>query len=280
MSKDIYLFPYYGGKSGLADWIISQFPSNYTKLHYVEPFSGSLVVFFKKQASHISTINDLNKNIFHFYLNLRDNPKELINQIKNTTYSEAEYKYAQKLFFKTKELSSIKRAWATYIVFNMSFAGNGSSGFKYTRKESHFRNEPMLFINRQKSLNYLSKVFKRVQIFNRNALTLIDDFKDNTNALMYLDPPYPEAVQDYSCKFTTKEFNTMLDTLYTAKFKWLLSFYERDSMNLDQFRQNKRFKFAYKNTHCTININDKNSSKRTECLLLNYADSPEQPALI
>ena len=89
------LFSYYGGKYVIGDWIISKFPHNYTKLHYVEPFGGGLSIFFLKRPSLLETINDIDKRLFNLYLNLRDNYDDLMHKIQYTLYSQNEFNYAK-----------------------------------------------------------------------------------------------------------------------------------------------------------------------------------------
>lgn len=42
---------YPGSKWSTADWIISNFPVGYEKMTYLEPYMGSLAVFFNKNRS-------------------------------------------------------------------------------------------------------------------------------------------------------------------------------------------------------------------------------------
>lgn len=54
--KSILKYP--GAKNRLASWICEYIPKHDV---YVEPFAGSLAVFFNKQRSHIETVNDIDE---------------------------------------------------------------------------------------------------------------------------------------------------------------------------------------------------------------------------
>lgn len=79
---------YPGSKWSMADWIISHMPEHKT---YLEPFFGSGAVFFKKDASCIETINDLDSSVVNLFKVIRDSSEELAHQIKFTPLSREEY---------------------------------------------------------------------------------------------------------------------------------------------------------------------------------------------
>lgn len=89
---------FYGGKFLLSKYIISKFPNNYEKTHYIEPFAGGLNVFFRKNKSYLESISDTNLNIYYFYKYLRDYPDKLYKKLENTMYCEETFKEAKKIY--------------------------------------------------------------------------------------------------------------------------------------------------------------------------------------
>lgn len=87
--KSILKYP--GAKNRLASWICEYIPKHDV---YVEPFAGSLAVFFNKQRSHIETVNDIDEEIVNFFRILRDRSDELERAIEFTPFSRSEYKAA------------------------------------------------------------------------------------------------------------------------------------------------------------------------------------------
>ena len=70
------------------------------------------------------------------------------------------------------------------------------------------------------------------QILNGDALSVIKA-TDTEHALFYLDPPYPETDQTfYKEKFNLDDFNSLIETLKSIKGKFILSFYERESIKI------------------------------------------------
>ncbi len=85
------IFRYPGSKWGVADWIISHFPDGYEKMVYLEPFAGSLAVFFSKRPSAVETINDLDSDVVNAFRVLREQPDNLRQALMLTPYSREEY---------------------------------------------------------------------------------------------------------------------------------------------------------------------------------------------
>ena len=67
-------FPYVGGKTILAEWIIDQLPSHTV---YVEPFGGSASVLLNKPRSNVEVYNDLDGDVVQFFEVARERPDEL-----------------------------------------------------------------------------------------------------------------------------------------------------------------------------------------------------------
>ena len=85
------ILKYPGAKNRIADWICSYIPQHDV---YLEPFAGSLAVFFNKERCHIETVNDLDDEIVNFFMVLRDYPELLKWIIIMTPYSRSEYNRA------------------------------------------------------------------------------------------------------------------------------------------------------------------------------------------
>ena len=88
------IFRYPGSKWTIAPWIIDHFPEGYEKMVYLEPFAGSLAVFFNKLPGTIEVVNDLDGDIVNFFRVLRERPDELQQAIALTPYSRKEYDLA------------------------------------------------------------------------------------------------------------------------------------------------------------------------------------------
>ncbi len=68
---------YFGGKSRLAQTVISRIPKHVCDL---EPFCGAARVFFKKSQSKVEALNDLDNNIINVYRVVQHHPEEFLKQ--------------------------------------------------------------------------------------------------------------------------------------------------------------------------------------------------------
>ena len=258
---------YYGGKQYITTWVLSNFPKNYHRMFYVEPFAGGLSVFFSKKPSEGETISDIDKDLFIFYKNLRDNPAELKRRIYATLYSENEHTYAKKILKNKTNYSEMEIAWATFLSINFSFSCMKNGSFGYSKGiNCDGTTSPRTRVQKNKLLkfNWFSKRLKDCQIMNRPALDMIKRF-DSEDALFYLDPPYPETDQSYQHQFTNNQWNEMIECLKTIKGKFLLSFYLKDWMSFPA-----KWKIIQKKSRNTTSINKEDRTNRVESLIKNF----------
>ena len=87
--KTVLKYP--GAKNRIADWICSYIPAHDV---YLEPYAGSLAVFFNKMPARIETLNDLDGEVVNYFRVLREKPGELIEQLKLTPFARDEYSSA------------------------------------------------------------------------------------------------------------------------------------------------------------------------------------------
>ena len=81
--------PYVGGKSRLAQWIITHFPGHRI---YVEVFGGGGHVLFQKPVSEKEVYNDLDGDVTNLMEVLRDRCGRLKRWLERTPYSEKLYR--------------------------------------------------------------------------------------------------------------------------------------------------------------------------------------------
>src|SRR5690606_17139596 len=84
-------FAYYGGKTGMAQRIVSLLPPHKS---YIEPFFGSGAVLFAKPPAMCEIVNDLDHSLVTFFRVLRDRTDELVDVCALTPHARAEYQAA------------------------------------------------------------------------------------------------------------------------------------------------------------------------------------------
>ena len=262
-------FPYFGGKFTKINSIIHLFPVHKT---YIEPYAGSLAVFFNKQRSQKEIISDYNKRIFIFFKMLRDFPDELTELCNLTPYNEQEYRHIVKEFQQpftyedktTKELLEVARQ--VFAGYNMSFSGlnpNRDPGLSFGRTT----NKASILKFKKSILLLLANRISKAVILCKKAEYVIDLFKNEEKTFFYLDPPYPETDKNYENEYTPQDFNHLLELLKVIKGKFLLNCYKKDWMNFDPSWDVFEKQFV---TSIDKSRFGKKRSTRKECFVLNY----------
>lgn len=178
---------YMGAKWQLAKWVTGQFPPH--KI-YVEPYCGSAAIFFRKQRTEVEVLNDLNKDLVHFFKVLRENPDALINAIELTPFSLDEYQESWEACDEP-----VERARRFYIRCWQSFSADTVTKSGWRRSTSLTRNTTTT--QDWKRLDGLKKavdLLRCAQIDNLPALDCIRRY-DSPDTVFYIDPPYVHATR-------------------------------------------------------------------------------------
>lgn len=252
---------YYGGKQNLVKEILPLIPEH--KI-YIEPFFGGGAVFFAKKPSEIEVINDINHHVINFYKVLQQNFDALKAEIDCTLHSRTQHAEAAEVYKNPENYSDIKRAWAFWVQTNMSFGNNPLAGWAFSRYRKQAKDT---FTRKQRFNAEFSKRFVNVFIECNDAKNTITNF-DDSEAFIYVDPPYVSSEQGHYAGYTDEDFKDLLDLLVNVKGKFLLSSYPEDV--LMEYRQ--RFEWHTKDIQQTISVDGRRKKRKTkiECLTMNY----------
>lgn len=219
---------YPGAKNRIAPWICEYIPEHEV---YLEPFAGSLAVFFSKAPARIETLNDLDKNVVNYFQVIRECPAELVEQLEMTPYSRDEYYRACEHNLEDSDIERARkfavRCWQGFGSSNLYRNGFRSSQQRtspHTTKE--WRNLPERLIAASERL-------KNAQIENLPAVELIKRY-DTADVFMYVDPPYLHGTRKnylYRHEMEDGEHIELLKLLAVHPGKVLLSGYENDLYN-------------------------------------------------
>lgn len=193
MTKNKLVVPFLkwvGGKRQLIPEIKKFLPQNLLSCTYYEPFIGGGALFFDLQPK-VALINDSNEELINVYKVIKDNPNELIEDLKKHQ-NTAEYFYKIRaidrlpLFY---NLNNIERASRIIYLnktcynglYRVNNAGEFNSPFgKY--KNPNIINAPVI----KAVSKYLNSA--KIQILNKDYQDILRDMP--ANAFVYLDPPY------------------------------------------------------------------------------------------
>jgi DNA adenine methylase len=121
---------YYGGKQTLSAIILGLIPEHRI---YCEPFLGGAAVFFAKKPSKVEIINDTNGELINFYEALKRDFSALEKEIEISLHSRLRHKQARVIYENPKMFDRVKRAWAVWMLANISFGGKLNGCFGYDR---------------------------------------------------------------------------------------------------------------------------------------------------
>ena len=193
MAKNKLVVPFLkwvGGKRQLIPIIKKKLPKGLANRPYYEPFIGGGALFFDLQPK-FAVINDYNEELINVYKVIKDNPEELIEDLKKHK-NTADYFYEIRAIDRKplfSKLSNIERASRIIYLnktcynglYRVNNAGEFNSPFgKY--KNPNIVNEP--------TIKAVSKYLKtaKIQILNNDYEEVLKDIP--INSFVYLDPPY------------------------------------------------------------------------------------------
>lgn len=179
-------FAYFGGKTRLADRIVSLLPEH---RHYVEPFAGSLAVLLAKPPSKLETVNDIDGHLMTFWRVLRDRPDDLMRVAALTPHSRAEHQECMDIDGAHDELERARRVWG---MLTQGRTGTmRRTGWRYFSKPAGTNNSMPQYLDA-----YLARMapaaarLRSVSLECRPALEVIQNYGQHHEVCLYLDAPY------------------------------------------------------------------------------------------
>ncbi|WP_226047762.1 DNA adenine methylase [Acidithiobacillus caldus] len=219
-----------GGKGRLADRINDLLPAPHRHLTYVEPFCGGASVLFARKPIGIEVLNDLNRDVVHFFRTLRDRGEDLREYLQNTPY-------ARSVFEEWREadpdaMDPIERAARFFYISRASFmacaSGDRKSSWAYARVDDSRARSVKKVVD--DDLLVIRDRLRQVHIEHGDAVDVIDRF-DAPHTVIYCDPPYlPETRRDggYAHEMDRADHADLLDVLTHVQGMVAISGYPND----------------------------------------------------
>ena len=254
---------YMGGKSYIADWIISIFPKHTC---YVEVFGGAGTVLFNKQPSKVEVYNDMWNDIVVFFEVLKNKPTKLQEWLRLTPYSRTLHtKFSEKYKSRTFENDVEQASIVFYLLMSSGNAILGS-GFSISKVRNHAQN----YKNKVDDLLKFAERLRGTTIENLDFREVIKKY-DSEDTLFYCDPPYVLEKENiyYEPKFVYRDFFELAKILDSIEGKAILSCYPY--ANLKELYPENKWYTAEKSVakHSTHSSADEDI-RGTELLIFNY----------
>jgi DNA adenine methylase len=265
---------YPGGKSRACEKMGPYFPDLRDYREFREPFlgGGSVAIYITKKYPNLDIwVNDLYEPLVNFWQQLQMFGTDLKDKLVDLKTANNTPVLAKELFLKAKEqvndkdLPSIDRAVAFYIVNKCSFSGlTESSSFSEQASNSNFS------VRGIEKLPEYSKIIECWRITNHSYDYLLDG---DTTAFVYLDPPYDIKDNLYGNKgsmhkgFDHDKFAADCDFRYPMH--QLIS-YNSDQLVKDRFKNWNAAEFDLTYTMRSVGEYMREQKQRKELLLFNY----------
>jgi Site-specific DNA methylase len=250
---------YYGGKQQMTRDILPIIPEHRT---YCEPFVGGGAIFWAKEPSTFEVINDINGEISNFYRVMKSEFESLQKMIQSTLHSRDIYRRAGVVYKNPDMFNQIERAWAVWVMANMSFGASLSNSFGYDRSGTTAKK---IHNKRDQFSDVYTTRLERVQIECDDALRIIDRF-DEPEVFFYCDPPYPDSDQGHYDGYSNDDFRALLTRLEQIKGLFLLSSYR--NKHLTEFiERNGWYSFELEKN---MPMSKDNRGKKIEVLTANF----------
>lgn len=277
---------WHGGKSYLADWIISLMPPrcktpNAPKpddrgwLHYVEPFFGGGAVLFAQDPEGISeVVNDMNYELTNFWRTLQSiyHFAEFSRQLQCVAFSKSEYTGASQPMGVDDVLASPTESAVNFFIrCRQSMSGRMKSFAPLTRNRTRrgMNEQASAWLSAVEGLPAVHERLKRVVILNDDAIAVIKQ-QDGPRTLFYLDPPYMhgtrETTGEYAHEMSDADHEALLRTIVECKGCVMISGYRSDLYD-DLLGKWVRHELEIDNKSSS----KKSKDKKAECVWKNYA---------
>jgi len=261
---------YPGGKTFLFPLFDSVIRENgLEKVTYVEPFAGgagaALVLLISGKVNQI-VINDLDRAIYAFWKSAIFSSSKFIKKIHSTPVTIKEWK-KQKAIYNNPKSRQFELGFATFFLNRTNTSGILDGGpiggleqkGKY-KINARFNKEKLA-----ERIHRISLYKNKISVFNKDGLELINNYLNERNAFIYLDPPYFEKGSSLYLNHYKKEDHEALAKKLNQNPNafWLLTYDNK-----------KEIKSLYPNRRIinfTLNYNAYESRKGREVMILSDA---------
>jgi site-specific DNA-adenine methylase len=211
---------YQGSKSKELHHIDNNKPTEFKK--FIDVFGGGGVValYFLQKYPELDEIvyNDMDKTMVDLFTILKDSTKtdELVEWVGSQNYDESEWIDRAKKYKNSNKDDIRERLY----IKRLAFRGLESSTMPLKRKN---KNGELVL----RPLKNYPEFYKYPPILNTDkfkitmmdALEVIELYKDDENALLYLDPPYISSNTTSYIKFDGDDVKKLLDIVKDKSYK-------------------------------------------------------------
>jgi len=258
---------YPGGKSRAVKKLLPLIPSF---SEYREPFLGGGSVFIalkQKYPEKQFWINDFYQDLYHFWLNMKDNNHQLVEGVQKVKNTESDGKLLFRKLQKNNPNESLQKAVRFFVLNRIIFSGTiESGGYSQGAFEGRFT---------QSSIDKLQK-FKSTladtKITGHDYESIVN--KAGSNVFMFLDPPYlsvskPRLYGKKGALHTSFDHTRFAKVMSESKHQWMITYDDcPETRELFSFANILDWELQYGMN----NYKQKNAAKGKELIITNYTN--------
>ena len=219
-------FRYPGGKFYARKIILDEIPLHES---YCEPFCGGASIFFAKEKSNRSILNDLDNNVINTLTHIRDNVEGLIELLDGVEATKENHNYYKNIFTPNDDL---EKAFRWYFLNRTSYSGITREDNCYWGYRDKYSMPPKNWIPH---LRTVSDKLQQTELRSIDFERLIDELPNGY--FCFIDPPYYNSRQGtmYSCTFTNDDHTRLCDCLSrnSDRISFLLTYdYHEDIISM------------------------------------------------
>jgi len=210
-------FRYAGGKFYARKLIMGHIPIHTS---YIEPFCGGASIFFAKEKSKKSILNDKDEELTNCLIQIRDNPEKIADFLEGIPASKEKHNFFKNEF---KPKNDIERASRWFYLNRTSYSGIMNMkncywgyGEKYSMRPENWRGH----------LLKVSEKLQRVVILNKDFQEVIENVPDG--AFLFIDPPYFNRDQDkfYTISLINEDHKRLMELLkkHSNRINFLITY--------------------------------------------------------
>lgn len=210
----------FGGKGRLRNWIIENFPANYTEISYGEPFLGGGSVLFGKKLSVKEVVSDFDPATFQVFWEIKNDVDQFVQALLPIQYDEATFERFRDL----ETTVPFNLAVQEFVVRRMSRSGMRKNFAFTARTRGGIPGDINAWNNTIEQLPLISNRLQNVELLNK-------DFRDfEFQDFNYLDPPYFSkdrvSTDVYQREMKKPCHEALLDMILSSSKLFLLSGYD------------------------------------------------------
>lgn len=249
---------YPGGKGKLSSWLSELIEYNQLiGCHYIEPYAGgagAALNLLKKGFVSQITINDIDPMIFSFWTCVLNDTDRFINRIECTEINMNTWFEQKEILKYPDNYDQLQTAFATFFLNRTNRSGiikGGVIGGK--NQDGNYKLDARFnkidLINRIRDIGDMRD---KINVSNLDALKLLCNLKNtqDTNTLIYLDPPYfLKGSQLYINHYNKNDHKNISEVVKEINLPILITYDDCDEIeSLYKFMNKCKFNLHY-STH-------------------------------